>query len=105
MKRLIKWLRRDTPQQSVTGEADQRDVGVRPEQKTEDEYSDDSSFDCEASDRIEDSGPGKDTQDQCDFEDTAPHATLELEDGPLSDAEEDIGVDPYNTSRFDTENK
>ncbi len=105
MKRIRKWLGPDSPQQSVTGEADQRDVGVKSEQKTEDEYSDDSSFDWEASNPIEDSDPGKDTQDHCDFEDTAPHATLELEDGPLSYAEEDIGVDPYNTSRFDTENK
>ena len=102
MKRLIKWLRRNTPQQSVTGEADQR-VKARSEQKKEEDYSDNSSFDWEAPDRIEDSGPGKDTQDQCDFEDTATYATLDLEDGPLSDAEEDIGVDPYNTSRIDTE--
>ncbi len=100
MKRIRKWPRRDTPQQSVTGESDQ--CGVRPDQKSEDEYSDNSSVDWEASDQIEDSGPGKDTQDQCDFEDTAPYVTLQLEDGPLSDAEEDIGVDPYNTGRFDT---
>ena len=103
MKRIRKWLGPDSPQQSVTGEADQH-VKARPEQKTEDEYSDDSSIGWEALDRIEDTGPGKDTQDQCDFEDTAPYVTLELEDGPLSDAEEDIGVDPYNTCRFDTEN-
>ncbi len=82
MKRLIEWLRRETRLQSIASSDDSSD---------------------KAADRIEDSGPGKDTQDQCDFEDTAPYATFELEDGPLSDAEEDIGVDPYNTSRFDTE--
>jgi len=82
MKRLIEWLIRETRLQSIASSDDSSD---------------------KAADRIEDSGPGKDTQDQCDFEDTAPYATFELEDGPLSDAEEDIGVDPYNTSRFDTE--
>jgi hypothetical protein len=106
MKRFIKWLRRHTPQQSVTGDTDQR-ARVKPEQKTEDEYNDNSSFHWEAADRNESSDSNKDTPkpDPSDNEDAAPLATLELEDGPLSIAEEDIGVDPYNTGSFDTEKK
>ena len=109
MKGFINWLRRDTAQQSITSEADQRDVGVkvRLEQKKEDEYSDVSSYNWEAAGRNESSGSSKDKPkpDQCDHEDTVPHITLKLEDGPSSGTEEDIGVDPYNTGRFDTENK
>ena len=30
------------------------------------------------------------------------HSTLRLEDDPLFSAEEDIGVDPYNTGRLHT---
>ncbi len=107
MKHLIERPRRETQQQAVTGEAEQRDVGVRPEQKTENEYSVDSSFDWEAPDRIENNDPGTNTlvQDQCDYEVTVPHSTFKLVDDPLSRAEEDIGVDPYNSSRFETENR
>ncbi len=107
MKRIIKWLRRDTPPQSIASEADQRDVGIKPEQKTEDEYSDVSSYNWEAIDRNESSDSGKDTPkpEQIDSMVTAPLTTLKLEDDPMSVTEEDTGVDPYNTGRFDTKNK
>ena len=109
MKCFIKWLRRDTPQQSIASEEDQYPVGARgrPEQKTESDYSDDSSFNWEVTDRIESSGPRKNTliQDQCDHEDTVPHTTLKLDDDPLSGAEEDVGANPYDTAHFDAENK
>ena len=106
MKRIIEWLKRDTAQQSIASEADQR-VKARPEQKKEDEYSDVSSYNWEAAGRIESSGSRQDPPkpDQCDHEDTVPQTTLNLEDGPSSGTEEDVGVDPYNTGRFDTENK
>ncbi len=46
MKRFFKWLKRDTPQQSIAGEADQGtvDADVTPDQITEDENSAESSF-------------------------------------------------------------
>ncbi len=101
MKRVIKPPRRDKPQQSIASEVKQR--GVKSEQETEDEYSDSSSFNWEETDQRGSSGPGENSlkQDQCDFEDTAPQTILELEDEPLP--EENIGVDPYNKGRFDTE--
>lgn len=109
IKRILKWLRRETPQQSTASEADQRDAGPRvtPEQKIEDEYSEDSSFNWEATDQIEGSGSrkGAPVPDQSAYEDTVPLPALELEDDPSSSAEEDIGVDPYNTGRFDTAKK
>ena len=84
VKRFIKWLRRYRPQ-SIASEVAQG----------------------EATDRIEDSDPGKDTpiQDRCDDEYSVPLSTLKLLADPLSDAAEDIGVDPYNTATFDSENK
>jgi len=109
MKRFIQWLRRHPQQQSIASEADQRDVGakVKPELKAEGDYSDDSSFNWEGIDRIENFNPGKTTQiqDRRDCEDIVLHTTRESADDPLSGAEENIGVDPYNTARFDTENK
>ncbi len=74
MKRILKWLRRDTAQQSITSEAERHGVGVkvRPEQKEDDEYSDVSSYNWEATDRNESSDFSKDTPkpDQSDNEDT-----------------------------------
>ena len=109
MKRFIRWLRRDKPQQSTAGEADERDVGVkvRPEQKKEAEYSNDSSYSWEVADRNDNSGFSNDTSkpDQSDYEDTVPQTTLELEGDPLSDVEEDVGVDPYDTGRLESQER
>ena len=109
MKGFINWLRRDTAQQSITSEADRRDVGVkvRPEQKKEDEYSDDSSYNWEVAGQNERSASSKDTSkpEQINNAITVSQTILKLEDGPSSGTEEDVGADPYNTGRFDTENK
>ena len=106
IQRIIKWLRREI-QQSIAGDVDQRKVGVKPDRKSEDKFGDDSSYNWEAADRNESSDSNKDTPkpDQSDNEDTVPQTTLKLEQDSLSDAEEDTGVDPYNTGRFDTKNK
>ena len=104
MKRIIKWLRRDTPQQS---EVDQRDVGVRPKQKIEDQHGDDSSLYLSWPDQSDSSifDTGRLNIQKSEAKNAVSHGTLDLENDALSDAEEDIGVDPYNTGRFDTENK
>ena len=94
MKRVIKPPRRDKPQQSIASEVKQR--GVKSVQEAEDEYRDDSSFNWKATDGIESKGP-----EETRNEDSVLQTTLELEDDPLS--EEDIGVDPYSTARFNTE--
>ena len=91
MKRIRKWLRRDTPQQSTDVEA-------------EGEHSDDSSFSWPWTDQADSSifDTSSLVTEKSEDENTVPLATLRLEDDPLFSAEEDIGVDPYNTGRFDT---
>jgi len=101
MKRIIKWLRQDTPPQS---EVDQRDVGVSPKQKIEGQHGDDSSLYVSWPDQTDSSifDTGKLVIDKSENENTVPHKALDLEGDSLC---EDSGVDPYNTGRFDTENK
>ncbi len=107
MKRFITWRRRDAPQQSITSEADQRDVGVRPEQKTEGEHSDDSFFSWSWADQADSSvfDTGRLVTEKSEEKNAVSHKTPDLEGDSLCGAEEDIGVDPYNTGRFDTANK
>jgi hypothetical protein len=104
LKRIFKWLRRDPPQQTIASEADQGDVGVRPDQTTDGEHSDDSSLSCSWADQADSSifDTGQLVTEKSEGKDAVPHSTLRLEDGPPPGAEEDIGVDPYNTGRFDT---
>ncbi len=106
MKRFFMWLRRDTPQQSTDVEADQSDVGVkvRSEKQTEGEHGDDSSVSWLGIDQADSSifDTGQLVTEKSEGKDAVPHSTLRLEDDPPPGAEEDIGVDPYNTGRFDT---
>ncbi len=108
MKRLCKWLRRDTPQQSTASEADQGDV--KPDQTIEDGNCADSSFSGSVLDQADssifDTGilvieKSEDTESEIDDEHTVHIATLNLEEELWSDDE--AGVDPYNTASFDTE--
>jgi len=110
MKRIWEWLRRDTPQQSTDVEADQSDVGVkkvRSENETEGEHSDDSSFSWPWTDQADSSifDTSSLVTEKSEDKNTVPLATLKLEDDPSADAEENMGIDPYNTGRFNTENK
>ena len=115
MKRFIKWFRRDTPQQSIASEADQDDVGadVRPDQITEDENSAESSSTRSVLDQADsgifgtgslDTENSEDAKSESDDEDTVGVSTIKLEKELWPD-DDDIGVDPYNTGTFDTENK
>ncbi len=108
MKRFFKWLKRDTPQQSIASEADQGDV--RPGQITEDENSAESSFAGSGTDQADSSifGTGRldiekseDAKSEIDDEHTANIAALKLEEELWPDDE--AGVDPYNSGSFDTE--
>jgi len=107
MKRLIKWLRRDTQQQSAAKEAEQPPVGVRVRSETEDNYSDDSSFSWAWTDQADSSifDTGNLIIEKSENKDAVPQKTLTLEGDLLCDAEESMGIDPYNTGRFDIENK
>ncbi len=106
MKFLRKWLEPDLKQQSATNEAGKAPIGVRvrSEEGTEDEHSDDSSFSWfginQADSSIFDTGTL--VTEKSEDKNAVSHSTLRLEDDPSPSAEEDIGVDPYNTGRFDT---
>ncbi len=112
MKRFLKWLRRDTPQQSIASEADQGNVyaDVRPDQITEVENSAESSFTGSVLDQADssifDTGgliieKSEDAESEIDDEHTAHGAALKLEEELWADDE--AGVNPYNTNSFDTE--
>ncbi len=107
MKRIIKWLSRDTPKHSITSDADQRDIGSRPKQKAEGEHSDNSCFSWFGIDNADSSifDTVRLVTEKSADKDAVSHSTLRLEDDPLFSAEEDLGVDPYNTGRFNTANK
>lgn len=53
--------------------------------------------------RIEDNGPGKNVLIRNKYvrEDTGTHETLKIIDDSMIDTEEEEGIDPYNTGRFD----
>ena len=52
---------------------------------------------------IEDGGPGKNILMRNKYvrEDTGTHETLKIVDESIVDSEEENGIDPYNTGRFD----
>jgi len=52
---------------------------------------------------IEDGGPGKNVfiRNKYVREDTGTHETLKILDDSLLDSQEEPGMDPYNTGRFD----
>ncbi len=53
--------------------------------------------------RIEEVGPGKNVLVRNKYvrEDTGTHETLKIIDDSLVEKEDDGGIDPYNTGRFD----
>ncbi len=60
-------------------------------------------FAAELGGKIEDGGPGKNVLVRNKYvrEDTGTHETLTIIDDSLLQADEDDGLDPYNTGRFD----
>ena len=104
MKRIIRWLRRDKSQPSET---DQRDVGVRPKQKTEGGHSDDSSIYLFWPEQADSSifNTGSLNIEKSEDRNAVSHRTPDPEGDSLCAAEENTGIDPYNTGRFDTEKK
>ncbi len=108
MKFFRKWLKPDPKQQSAANEAEQAPVSirVRSEEETEGEHSDDSSFSWFGIDQADSSifDTGRSVTEKPEDKNAVSRSTLRLEDGPPPGAEEDIGVDPYNTGRFDSRN-
>ena len=107
MKRFIDWLKPDPKQQSPANEAEQAPVSVRVRSESEGEHSDDSSFSCAWAERTDSSifDTGSLNIEKSEDRNAVSHKTLTLEGDSLCSAEEDIGVDPYNSGRFDTKNK
>jgi hypothetical protein len=60
-------------------------------------------FDATVSGSIDDAGPGKNVLIRNRFvrEDTGTHDTLKILDDSVLESDDEIGIDPYNTGRFD----
>lgn len=60
-------------------------------------------FDAGVNGTIADGGPGKNVLMRSRYvrEDTGTHDSLKILDASLLEAEEETGIDPYNTGRFD----
>ena len=112
MQRLLKWLARkispdkEAPQNSLRRTGDRRmpQPAKRPRPKIEAQTKSDTvDFAAELGGKIEDGGPGKNVLVRNKYvrEDTGTHETLTIVDDSLLDADEDDGLDPYNTGRFD----
>lgn len=110
MKRFLKWLATKFSRHSAAVEAVERHthVGVRvkPKDTAEEEYSVEVAFDASVPGRVESDKPGKDIHmpNIYDCDDPFKKQQLKTLDPSSPDASESIGVDPYNTGRFDTSN-
>ena len=101
-----KRLMPDPQQHSVPNEAERAPVGARARSVNQGKHSDDFSFSWFGTDNADSSifDNGSLIIDKSENGDTVSHKTLDLEGDSLHSAEEDIGVDPYNTGCFDTAN-
>lgn len=106
MQRLTKWLAdkifpdKEPPPRPVrrTNPAFRPKPAVKPRPEIEPVE-----FSGELGGKIEDAGPGKNVLVRNKYvrEDTGTHETLKIIDDNLLDEEDDTGMDPYNTGRFD----
>ncbi len=112
MQRLLKWLARKISPDKAAPQNARRRAGdkrmpqsqpvpkpvrqPRPKPKPVDDA-------AEVGGKIEDGGPGKNVLVRNKYvrEDTGTHETLTIIDDSLHQADEDDGLDPYNTGRFD----
>lgn len=117
MKQFLNWIRRRFSQSPPPVRADLRHTGAHDRQndrlsparrprskqalpKRQPEFVD---LDPHIHGRIADAGPGKNVliRNKYKREDTGTHETLTILDDSLLDTEEEAGIDPYNTGRFD----
>jgi hypothetical protein len=113
MQRLIKWLAKKifpdkkAPDHSLRRTGDRRMPQARPAKPRQAVQRhpkiDTVDFSTELGGKIEDGGPGKNVLVRNKYvrEDTGTHETLTIVDDSLLEADEDGGLDPYNTGRFD----
>ncbi len=111
MNRLMNWLTSKTAPKKVSSGPGLSQTGahLRPGPTTvrkqavpkrQPEYVD---LNIRVEDRIEDNGPGKNVLIRNKYvrEDTGTHETLKILDDSLLDSQEEEGLDPYNSGRFD----
>lgn len=106
MQQFLKWLGTRFFRREPEPEPPSRAPGVRvrppaarpPAKKTKVVK-----FTSEVAGSIGDGGPGKNVLLRSRFvrEDTGTHDTLKILDDSLLEADEEAGIDPYNTGRFD----
>ncbi len=113
MQRLIKWLAKKifpdkkAPNHSLRRTGDRRMPQPRPAKQRQAVQRhpkiDTVDFSGEVGGKIEDGGPGKNVLVRNKYirEDTGTHETLTIVDDSLLEDDEDGGLDPYNTGRFD----
>ena len=108
MQRLIKWLAKKIfPDKEAPAPALRRtgDRHMPPPRQAIQRHPkiDTVDFSAEVGGKIEDGGPGKNVLVRNKYirEDTGTHETLTIIDDSLLEADEDGGLDPYNTGRFD----
>lgn len=80
-----------------------RPVKVKPSPRPKPSQQETVDFTPDLGGQIEDGGPGKNVLVRNKYlrEDTGTHETLKIFDESLLDPEEENGIDPYNTGRFD----
>ncbi len=108
MKRLKEWQMPETDQKFADRKADQTSVGVRPRPKPEskDEHVDESSIGWSGTDTAESSifDTGSLRVEKTLEGKTGSHTKFKLVGDSTRGGEEDDGIDPYNTGRFESKN-
>lgn len=106
MQQFLRWLGLRLFGQKAAPEPRPRPVGVRvrpPAARPQTPRPQQVEFTPEVGGTVTDGGPGKNVFVRNRFvrEDTGTHETLKILDDSLVGAEEEAGIDPYNTGRFD----
>ena len=105
--RLMKWLASKFTPDSEPSPRPLRQTGPRvrprPAPKPKPMEVEPVEFSGELGGKIEEAGPGKNVLVRNKYvrEDTGTHETLKIIDDSLVEDEDDGGMDPYNTGRFD----
>ena len=106
MQQFLRWLGLRLFPQKPAPEPPPRPVGVRvrpPAARPQTPKPQPVEFTPDVGGTVVDGGPGKNVFVRNRFvrEDTGTHETLKILDDSLLEAEEEAGIDPYNTGRFD----
>jgi hypothetical protein len=108
MKRFFKWLaNKKSPQKASTrpdfAQTGRHAVPQKKKQALPSQQPEFVNLDDSFSDQIEERGPGKTVLIRNKYvrEDTGTHETLTILDDALVASNEEAGIDPYNTGKFD----